>query len=47
MTADELKKITVPKSNRLCKLEKIAFYGGADLPDDHPVCQAALKLLLM
>lgn len=43
MTADELKKITVPKSNRLCKLEKIAFYGGADLPDDHPVCQAAYE----
>jgi uncharacterized protein (TIGR00725 family) len=41
MTKEERKKIVVPGANRLCKVEKIAFYGGADFDDKHPVCQAA------
>lgn len=44
MNADKRKKITIPQANRLSKIEKIAFYGGADFPDDHPVCQAAYEV---
>ncbi|AKM81140.1 MAG: hypothetical protein UT13_C0001G0179 [Candidatus Pacebacteria bacterium GW2011_GWF2_38_9] len=35
------KKITIPKSNRLCKINKIAFYGSADLNEsDHEYAEA-------
>ncbi len=44
MNQEERKKIVVPRANRLCKVEKIAFYGGADLNTDHPVCQAAFAV---
>jgi len=44
MNQDERKKIMVPKANRLCKVNKIAFYGGADMDEDHPVCQAAYEI---
>ena len=44
MSQDKQKKITIPKANRLCRIDKIAFYGGADIDEDHPVCQAAYKV---
>jgi uncharacterized protein (TIGR00725 family) len=43
MTKEERKKIVVPGANRLSKIDKIAFYGGADLDENHPVCQAAFE----
>ena len=37
-------KIVVPGANRLSRIDRIAFYGSADLPDDHPVCQSAFAV---
>ena len=44
MTKDERKKIAVPGANHLCEVKKIAFYGGADIDENHPVCQAAYEV---
>jgi len=35
------KKISVPGANRQCRLDRIAFYGSADIEENDPVCQAA------
>lgn len=37
------KKIAIPKSNRQCKIEKIAFYGSADLDSNDPAYEAAYQ----
>lgn len=37
------KKVVVPKANHLCKIDKIAFYGSADLSQDDPAYQEAFE----
>jgi hypothetical protein len=37
------KKIIVPKANRLCKINNIAFYGSADLDESDPAYQEAFN----
>ncbi len=37
------RQIKIPQKLEANKLEKIAFFGGADLPQDHPVCQQVFK----
>jgi len=44
MSQDKQKKIVIPKANRLSRIDKIAFYGGADIDEDNPVCLAAYEV---
>lgn len=37
------KKVVVPKSNRLCRIDKIAFYGSADLDETDPAYDEAYQ----
>jgi uncharacterized protein (TIGR00725 family) len=37
------KRVLVPKANRHCKIEKIAFYGSADLDQTDPAYQEAFQ----
>lgn len=39
MTEDKKKNIVISQDNCLHEINRIAFYGGADLEDNHPVCQ--------
>lgn len=41
MSKNKRKKILVPGANRLCRIDRVAFYGSADIPEDDSVCQAA------
>ncbi len=38
------KKILIPKSNRLCKIKKIAFFGGADFDKQSSIYQEAFAV---
>jgi uncharacterized protein (TIGR00725 family) len=35
--------IAIPQVKRLCKIDKIVFYGSADIKADHPVWRAAYE----
>ncbi len=37
------KKVLIPRSNRLCKIDNIAFYGSADLEQDDPAYHEAYE----
>lgn len=37
------KKVLVPRSNRLCKIDRIAFYGSADLDQEDPAYEQAFQ----
>jgi len=36
--------IVIPGANRLCRIDRVAFYGSADLNENNPVCQAAFAV---
>lgn len=40
MSKNKRKKITVPGANRLSRIDRVAFYGSADIDENDPVCQA-------
>lgn len=37
------KKINIPEHFKANEIKKVAFFGSADTPQDHPVCQAVYK----
>ena len=52
MTHHEQKKVNVTKANPkanpkvklLTRIDRVAFYGSADIAEDHPVCRAAYEV---
>lgn len=38
------KKIQVPRAHRLSRIDNVAFFGSADVPDDDQLCKEVYKL---
>lgn len=44
MNQNDQKKLKTSETKRVNKIDKVAFYGGADMENDNPVCQAAYEV---